>query len=61
MENKLNHPIVVHVYCDDKRGGCLGFCVLGLGHRAFEAPWEVVLYRGSPLGGPQYAKNEVTK
>lgn len=21
MENKLNHPIVAHVYCDDKRGG----------------------------------------
>lgn len=41
MENKFNRPIVVHVYCDDKRGGCLSFCVFSLGHRAFEAPGKL--------------------
>lgn len=25
MENKLNHPIVAHVYCDDGEVGGLGF------------------------------------
>lgn len=60
MESKLNHPIVAHVYCDDKRGGCLVFCIFGLGHQAFEGPWEAVVCRGNPLG-PQYSKMEETE
>ena len=38
MEKKLNHPIVAHVYCDDKSGGVFGFLYFWFRTLGFQSP-----------------------